>query len=722
VPRETLSIAEKTDNEVKQAQFMNSATLPLPLPKLADPRTTSNPEVQQPWPMTLQQAIRIGLDNSEVVRVISLGAQGIPVGGFEPQFLNPGAGGPLGSGTLLTVYDPAIQETQIAQALSTFDAQLQTSLLYGNNVTPNNNSISAGTFSIGSRYPIIFDQRTAQFATSIQKRLATGATAQITHNINYAYSNSPANTFPSAYTTNTQLQFTQPLLGGSQQSGPSGLEANRAPILIARINADVAVWRFKAEIMAHARSVEQQYWVLAQQQVRLWASETAVDLGEQILKRERAKLEVGTGSLPNVAEAQENLERFRLDLVSATADVVTTERQLRNILGLPPADNRRIVPVSAPTEARLEPNWPVCLSQMISFHPDIVQQQLLVRLTELQVLQARNQLLPVLNFNTLYQFNGLGQHLDQSEAVMTGATLRAINPILQQQQRAAGLSPLPGAYSNFVTWQTGLQFSMPLGFRNALANTKQAQYSLLRQRAFLQQTVHQTTHQLARFFLEVDANYKQFKTATRLKAAALSRLEAQRAFYETGQITIDRYLDAVNRWANAVAQEADFKSRYNTSIAALEEAKGTLLAYDNIAVAEGPNPHKAYIQAVDQQNAHRQVPVGDNGSPYPRIINGPEMLSPVEPKAPSNANPANNLPAFPAPAGPAGPAPNSTAPQLPAGIPNEAAGMPVRGTNDGSALPASLTAPAMAPRPLDGPVPAAAPADELPPLPVLPAE
>ena len=81
---------------------------------------------------------------------------------------------------------------------------------------------------------------------------------------------------------------------------------------------------------------------------------------------------------------------------------------------------------------------------------------------------------------------------------------------------------------------------MPIGFRAPLANTRQAQYQLLRQRAFLQQIVHQTTHSLARFFLEVDANYKQFKTAQRLRAAAQQRLEAQRAFYEEGRITIDR--------------------------------------------------------------------------------------------------------------------------------------------------------------------------------------
>ncbi len=51
------------------------------------------------------------------------------------------------------------------------------------------------------------------------------------------------------------------------------------------------------------------------------------------------------------------------------------------------------------------------------------------------------------------------------------------------------------------------------------------------------------------------------------------------------RITIDRFLDAVSQYAQAVAQEAQFKTTYNISIVALEEPKGTLLAYNNIAVA-----------------------------------------------------------------------------------------------------------------------------------------
>ena len=176
---------------------------------------------------------------------------------------------------------------------------------------------------------------------------------------------------------------------GRQPGQAVGLEANRAPIVIARLSADAAVWVFKAEVMAHVRSIEQQYWSLAQQHVQLWSSEKAVELAREIVNREQAELVVGKGTVADVAEAQQRLEQFNLDLVTKTSDVITTERQLRNILGLPPADNRRIIPVTPPAESRLEPDWDSSLAQMVTFQPDIVQQQLRVRIAELQLLVAQ---------------------------------------------------------------------------------------------------------------------------------------------------------------------------------------------------------------------------------------------------------------------------------------------------------------------------------------------
>jgi hypothetical protein len=251
--------------------------------------------------------------------------------------------------------------------------------------------------------------------------------------------------------------------------------------------------------------------------------------------------------------------------------------------------------------------------------------------------------------------------------VLTGSTLKALNPVIATDQRLAGLESNPGFYNNFVTWQVGFTFQMPLGMRSPLANTRNAQYTLLRARAFLQQVVHQTTHSLARFFLEIDANYKQFKTASRLRAAAAQRLDAQRAYYEEGRITIDRFLDAVSQYATAVATEAQHKTTYNISIVALEEAKGTLLAYDNIAVAEGPQPRKAYVQARDIQDAHKQHHIAPDGPMVPQQPVGPLNPDPSVSNPPPGVEDPKLQPE-PGPSGPLGPRPSSVAPHTPATI------------------------------------------------------
>ncbi len=268
-----------------------------------------------------------------------------------------------------------------------------------------------------------------------------------------------------------------------------------ANCVIHPVDADAFPDLFKAEVMALVRSIEQQYWSLSQQYVQLRAAEKVVDLIDGVVKSEEANLKFGRGTKADVGEAGQRLEQSRLNLVTKASDVITTERQLRNLIGLPEVDRRRIVPVSVPVEAKLELDWDTCLEAMLEQQPDVVRAK--------EALKAK-----------------------QAE----GAAVRG--------------------------------------------------------------TIRQATHELARFFSEIDANYKQYQTAKRLRTAAADRLNAQRAFYEEGRITIDRFLDAVSLHAQAVAQEAQFKTSYNNAIVALEEAKGTLLEFDKIIVREHPGANK----------------------------------------------------------------------------------------------------------------------------------
>src|SRR5262249_28519012 len=109
------------------------------------------------------------------------------------------------------------------------------------------------------------------------------------------------------------------------------------PIVISRLNPEVDDWRFKTEVLALVRSVEQQYWNLAQAHTWLWAADRDVSLTREILEREETELAVGRGTFADVAEVKQRLEQFQLDRVTRTSGVITTEPQLRPVLGPPSA-------------------------------------------------------------------------------------------------------------------------------------------------------------------------------------------------------------------------------------------------------------------------------------------------------------------------------------------------------------------------------------------------
>ena len=480
------------------------------------------------WHITLPEAIRLGLDNSEVVTVLTTGAQTIPLDGLGP--------------AMPKVAKPRTHDNP--QPLEECNLSLRDAIRIGLD-----NSEVVRVIRLGAQSIPVID-------------MDMGPTTP----------------------DNVADRFAMTVLPG-------------ADVAIAPLNRDGSIWEFQAAAMAHVRSIERQYWSLWQMQVAVRARESAVEQGEELLARERAELEVSRGPATDFAVVEKQVEDFKLNLVTATSDLIAAERRLRDILGLPEADGRRIVAVTPPVEAKVEPDWDASVREMITSQPDIAQQKVFVRLAELQLLVARNQLLPLMSRDELYQLKSLGDQLDQVGPYLSGMIRR-----LAARPDPDGLDPARPAQADFTSRQVGLAFLMPISFgRGPLANTRQAQYQLLRKRATLQQITHETTHSLARFFLEVDTNHKQFKTARRLNVAARQRVEAQRTFYDEGRITLDRLLDAIGQQADAVAQEARYLASYNTSLAALEESKGTLLAYDRVEIADGPKPRKAYVQAKDRE-------------------------------------------------------------------------------------------------------------------------
>lgn len=298
-------------------------------------------------------------------------------------------------------------------------------------------------------------------------------------------------------------------------------------IIIARIAPEMTLWRFKAEVMALVRTTEQQYWNLAHKHALLWSTSKAIELTEEVLKAE--KKELGHGAIADIAEAEQRLDQFQRDLVTAKSDVIVAERQLRNTLGLPPVDSRQIIPVTHPRKERAELCWNECVGLMSAHQPDIVRQ---------------------------------GEKVRQAEWLS-----RNVAHIL------SGFDP-----------------GNPVDSELVASVEKQLKHQTARQQELWEQVAQQAGRSLGRCFQEVDANDKLWQAASRLRATSEKRLKVQRVFYEEGRIPIDRYLDAISADCTAKVQEAQAKAAYSLSLTMLEEAKGTLLTTLGIEVRETLRP------------------------------------------------------------------------------------------------------------------------------------
>ena len=221
------------DREVTAGRLLQQ--LPVQLPKVAPPRTPDNPEARRD--LAADPARRRSRSAWTTPRS-SASSRWVPrasrSAASSRRPLNTRAGAALGAGTLATVYDPAIQETQIAQALSVFDANFTTQFFYGNTRLPGEQLASRPASSTPAATRSSPGPRrgrrsgTPSFPATLQKRAATGATLPIANQV--TTSTATRRSRPSRRPTRRRRTSSSPsrCSAAPAQNGPSGLEANRA--------------------------------------------------------------------------------------------------------------------------------------------------------------------------------------------------------------------------------------------------------------------------------------------------------------------------------------------------------------------------------------------------------------------------------------------------------------------------------------------------------------
>ncbi len=222
-------------------------------------RLRSNKELV-PWDLTLQEVVFYALSNAQVIRQ-------------SGQFLSPNNALLRSPDGVPTAYDTAIQSSGVLfgqrgyqAALSEFDTQFTTRMLWGNSTTVQNNS--SGGINGGD----VLSEDSAQFQAVLQRALLTGGQFGLSHTWNYSSNRMPSRLFPSNYEGFLRAEFRQPLWAGAGPrytsiAGPiseniQGVTGVQQGMLISKINDLIAQIDYEIDVTNFLRDVEMQYWRL----------------------------------------------------------------------------------------------------------------------------------------------------------------------------------------------------------------------------------------------------------------------------------------------------------------------------------------------------------------------------------------------------------------------------------------------------------------------------
>jgi outer membrane protein TolC len=644
------------------ADCPSDAAITCPAPEVIGP--DSQPTY---WDMKLEETIQIGLAKSKVLHDLG--------------------------GTVLrsppntrTIADPSIIDTDprygVEAALSAFDATFNSRFDYQFNHRFVNNVFFGG----GTRELM---QDTDIFHSDVTKTAATGGTFTFGHNMVYDHNNSPGNLFGSAWDTNFEGSIRQPFLQGAgveynRIAGPKATPGNLNGVLLARVNTDISLADFEIGLRDMVSNIENAYWDLYFAYRNLDAKIAARDLALESWRNIHAQFAAGRrgAEAQKEAEAREQYFRFQQEVQDAwagrlleptetnngspggtfhaTGGVRVCERRLRFLIGLPASDGRLIRPADEPSLAKVVFCWDDILPEAINRRAELRRQRWAIKRDELALIASRNFLLPKLDSFALYRIRGFGRDLKDG---------------MDNTPENSAFADL--ASTQHQEWEFGMEFSMPLGERQGHAAVRNAQLLLSRDRALLDDQERAVVLDVSNAMAEIDRAYETAQTAYNRRLAAKINLAASRAAYEhrpfSGQLQpeapLDLYLEAQRRDAEA---ETDFfaaLSEYALAIKNLHFVKGSLLDYNEIYLAEGPWPGKAYKDAASRISRwHSQdlnyiikqpPPISQGTEPHYQLPPPVEPL-PGPPPAPSEMprKPPEELPnTIPLP--PTGPPPTS---------------------------------------------------------------
>lgn len=408
---------------------------------------------------------------------------------------------------------------------------------------------------------------------SVTGRLSTGTSYDLYNfSISRVESDSPVESLSPELFTSLSFGIGQELLKNF------GVGVNRTQLFVARKNLEISTARFEKVVTDVLFDTEKHYWDLVASVQNVKLEKKALELAEDLERRNTIEVEVGT--LPSVAitQAKSEVALRVVRLLNGENLLERAEDRLKDTLGV--LYTAKVVPTEEPkphVEEKIDEKG--ILAAAFENRPELAEALYDLEKSKRLVKFYSNQRLPTLTVNALMQFQGVGGD-EKSDRLSFNTNSEPIQDSFLGESK--GFRTLLNR--DFPGWSVMGTFSYPLLNRTARGNYIKAKaemnsriisYKKIKEQIELE--VRDAIREVRNGRKRIEATQKAVELAEEVAANDEERLKVGIATTREVLESHRDLIDAQTAWTEAIA-------RYNTSIAALEKAKGTLLLKNNILI------------------------------------------------------------------------------------------------------------------------------------------
>lgn len=356
-----------------------------------------------------------------------------------------------------------------------------------------------------------------------------------------------------------------------------GVNVNNTFVITARRSNQISEKEFENVVTNVILDVESRYWLLVASKQNLELERTALELAQDLQRRNEIQVEVGVLPRVSVTQAKSEVAAREVDVIRAENTLQAAEDNLKNVLAMDLAEE--INTTDEPTTEVFQFDEQESLDEAYRERPEIKQAKLNIENRETLKGYYSNQRLPRLAIEGGVQLQGLGGDENPDRLSFGGEPEPIPSQFLGSSE---AFSQIFGA--DFTTWQILGVFSFPIFNRTAKGEYVKARAEFDRSVITLKKTQDDVA-------LDVRSAIREIKNSLRAIDAAHVSVELAKEVVineqerlNVGIGTTREVLEAQRDLIDAGVREITAIANYNIALAELERAKGTLLENKGVVI------------------------------------------------------------------------------------------------------------------------------------------